>query len=1074
MPRIPRSRDNYETFKPSAAPIIPMGLADYSAWTDALDKVTGFAANKADQKNDEKAKLDLDDFNNQSDETIQKHELYPYDLSGPREGTKPASMEATTQGKMDAFTNDLDSVYPTEEQLSDMKSRHRVAFEASRNAAISKFRSSLRLKESKTLVAKNKANALTFDTKTLTDISDLNKSLTPVLSAMEGNWKRREDNALNGGLMENPHQVRVAKIAFYTKLGKALKGRFDEGFIGLMDHGVITSRKDLEEQGITGTKGVSVGRYDSYMQYYRDMFHNGEIAGYKLKLLFPDQSKEAVARESHDLIFGELTKNRTARQTGATATFNSFMNDTMERAHAEQRDFLPSEVARLHHLAFLSGRKISARVFNFRERMRTKPTTFQKIRNDQLELKFQKIINDAVDIGAEPDFTAFSGELAEAFVDNTLHASDAMKMYKELSSQKGKQAGRINTAVSDIIKKVRAKVYIKPQVGGTGKKKVDDMRFDLFNEDMPGNVERSVRSRVRAEILRSGDKAPDLDKVYQETLEYINETVRAKNPSTIHIDRDELEDVYRIKSQGGELSPREQLVFDLSLAKINRNSRFARRASEFMAAHKKAVRAGGGDFARFKDKYKRELAFLQPGNYSYEKMYQKYFMVPKKEVVSPTESKESVDQDIDLPDPNAKVEEPVVEEPVGDSTDEEAVGSVDEANLSNEQKDAAVLAEEQQNIESAPEISMSIASEGGSAPEGELVAETSAEEVVAANKEYYDRVDQFRAENKDMSFSQRMSKFSGAKTTEERAKYVSDWIYESDKVLNNVLGPAWADLKQSFREDNAAFGRLADAIVKEYGDPEHENPPLEELPRLLFQAIHPAAKNFTQWLQGALSGKRGIEPTATIKTRSPKPQSTAVAKKVLPEKEATAIRSPLVTVLEREGVPSAKLRSKSADQKEALGEKIRKFNETPFSIYRNKVVAAIKKMKKNVVSIASLGGDFFSPKKRAEDIAKLLGESWIKIEKPSLPIASKGKDKLGMKRGDAYNYMFELSVNVLRNKRISKRDKDKMRNKLKKFSEMQVDSMGKSQEPVDDYVVILVRELEMMIKAPRFFELGVF
>ena len=79
-----------------------------------------------------------------------------------------------------------------------------------------------------------------------------------------------------------------------------------------------------------------------------------------------------------------------------------------------------------------------------------------------------------------------------------------------------------------------------------------------------------------------------------------------------------------------------------------------------------------------------------------------------------------------------------------------------------------------------------------------------------------------------------------------------------------------------------------------------------------------------------------------------------------------------------------------------------------------------------------------------------------------------------MKRGDAYNYMFELSVNVLRNKRISKREKDNMRDKLNKFSEMQIDSMGKSQEPVDDYVVSLVRELEMMIKAPRFFELGAF
>ena len=1116
-----------------------MGLADYSAWTDALDKVTGFAANKADQKNDEKAKLDLDDFNNQSDETIQKHELYPYDLSGPREGTKPASMEATTEGKMDAFTSDLDSVYPTEEQLSDMKSRHRVAFEASRNAAISKFRSSLRLKESKTLVAKNKANALTFDTKTLTDISDLNKSLTPVFSAMEGNWKRREENALNGGLMENPHQVRVAKIAFYTKLGKALKGRFDEGFIGLMDHGVITSRKDLEEQGITGTKGVSVGRYDSYMQYYRDMFHNGEIAGYKLKLLFPDQSKEAVARESHDLIFGELTKNRTARQTGATATFNSFMNDTMERAHAEQRDFTPSEAQRLRHLAFLSGKKISAHVFNFRERMRTKPTTFQKIRNDQLELKFQQIVNDAVNIGAEPDFTAFSSELAEAFTDNTLHASDAMKMYKELSSQKGKQAGRINTAVSDIIKKVRAKVYIKPKVGGTGKKKVDSMRFDLFNEDMPGNVERSVRSRVRAEILRSGDKPPDLDKVYQETLEYINETVRAKNPSTIHIDRDELEDVYRIKSQGGELSPREQLVFDLSLAKINRNSRFARRASDFMAARKKAVRAGGGDLARFKDKYKRELAFLQPGNYSYEKMYQKYFMVPKKEVVSPTEGKKPVDQAVESDD------QAVVE---GDSTVAEDTGEKSYEDMTLQEFLTTFQENPKKVWDSVPEgdfkerlrphlKSFGLDEDGSIKSEKIKFKKTVVDEADVINLQPNGQM-QTDSEYQDSQREAAVGEGGVASTLKVAVNLAKD-TYNFAKDQVQALGaakkkgdvavdeykagqdlseyPFWKARDQVVALAKAGYNELAEQLNQElnalsaYWGGGYEPVPLKKKEKKLTKPMSAVMKGIEpitvvdvkksspkkstavakkvsiddklDTLSADLSGKK--KPTATIKARSSKPQSTAVAKKVSPEKEVRATNSPLVTVLKREGVSPVKPRSKSADPKEPL---------ITASI-RSKVVAAIKKAKKKVVSIASLGGDFFSPKKRAEDIAKLLGESWIKIDKPSLPVASKGKDKLGMNRGDAYNYMFELHVNVLRSERISEREKDKVRDKLSKFDKLHkeasaietlevlasgIKKVGEAKSlkhkdwlRVDDYVVSFVRELEDMLKF-RWSEFGVF
>ena len=484
-------------------------------------------------------------------------------------------------------------------------------------------------------------------------------------------------------------------------------------------------------------------------------------------------------------------------------------------------------------------------------------------------------------------------------------------------------------------------------------------------------------------------------------------------------------------------------------------------------------------------------------------------------------------------DSSAKVEESDTVAPVDVSADEEAVASIGEANLSNEQKDDDALTREEMNIENSPgDILMSVSpkgdGEGDSEPVSkvELPIETSAGDVVAANKEYYDRVDQFRSENKDMSFSQRMSKLTGAKTPEERAKYVSDWIYESDKVLNNVLGPGWADLKQSFREDSSAFGRLADAIVKEYGDPEHENPPFEELPRLLFQSIHPTSKNFTQWLRSALGGKRGMDPTKKkkrtisgvpefasavkkiepldvvvtkprkmVKTKAPQPQSKnkiAVVKSPAVKKSAKApiTGSPLERVLAHELAVTNKPmsdRAKSRDlPREHKGPLITDF-------IRDKIIKAIKNTKKNVVSMSSLGGDFFSPKKRAEDIAKALGESWIKIDKPSLSIASEGKDKLGMKRGDAYNYMFELSVNVLRNERISKREKDKMRDKLNKFSEIHREAVGleplgeanmegvtrttgkpKSQKHVDDFVVGFVRELEMIINRPRFFELGVF
>ena len=64
MPKIPRSRDNYVEYKPSAPVLAPMSLADYSAFSDALDKGAAFAAKKYHQKQDAEANLNRNIFAN--------------------------------------------------------------------------------------------------------------------------------------------------------------------------------------------------------------------------------------------------------------------------------------------------------------------------------------------------------------------------------------------------------------------------------------------------------------------------------------------------------------------------------------------------------------------------------------------------------------------------------------------------------------------------------------------------------------------------------------------------------------------------------------------------------------------------------------------------------------------------------------------------------------------------------------------------------------------------------------------------------------------------------------------------
>ena len=73
MAKIPRRRDagfgvtDYVRYKPSAPPIAPLGLADYSAVTDALDKGARYAGERYRQEQDLEARAYTDNFTNSAD-----------------------------------------------------------------------------------------------------------------------------------------------------------------------------------------------------------------------------------------------------------------------------------------------------------------------------------------------------------------------------------------------------------------------------------------------------------------------------------------------------------------------------------------------------------------------------------------------------------------------------------------------------------------------------------------------------------------------------------------------------------------------------------------------------------------------------------------------------------------------------------------------------------------------------------------------------------------------------------------------------------------------------------------------
>tara|TARA_R100000306_G_scaffold60821_2_gene61938 strand:+ start:679 stop:3747 length:3069 start_codon:yes stop_codon:yes gene_type:complete len=660
MPKIPRSEYSF-AYTPSKPPMVPLSLADMSAWTDALDKGAAFAAKMYHKKVDEEAKLSINSFANSADNLVKEWDRRPYeDQSTVESGGKPLSLEERSTNRNNDFKKSLDDATPSEKMQSGWGSRHRVALESAKQNAISQHEANTRLKESQTLVSAHRANAKNKEAEMISHVRDIHYPISQIHNEVKAHWELRLQEAGAGGLMENPEQARTAELVFRSKYVLAMIDRWESAFIGKMGPGGITSADDLRGGFRAGKdpKDISAGIFDSYQDFHRAL-KSGHLAGHDLKGLFPDKNPRELAHESHNRIMTALTTKRTARETVAKRTFNGWMNHYMKLAFDEERDFTEAEASHLDSLALLSGSKISAHVFNLREKWRLKPTRSQQEFNRQLELDFHRIIDRAVEYGVEPDFGPFSTRLMNGLDEKRIHAGDAMGLYKKLSDQRGQQGKRINAAIKDIKDKVITNYYIKPSFSKSGtRKRTSKEGFEIYNQELSGDIDRAIRNRVRAEILKSGNQPPDLHKVYLEVVDDIEGTRRSREPLTINIGQDELESVYSKKSKGGNLSPSEQLTFDLSIAKMERNARFKRNSKEFVERAAKMGKASKMEIAKFKDDpaNKLSLKFLKPGDYSYENLYNKYFgpasektVVPKKEdsVSKPVDRVETGDETIE-------------------------------------------------------------------------------------------------------------------------------------------------------------------------------------------------------------------------------------------------------------------------------------------------------------------------------------------------------------------------------------------------------------------------------------------
>ena len=662
MPKIPRSRNNVVKYQPSAAPEIPMGLADYSSMINALDKGAQYAAQRHNQKVDEEAKLSINTFSNDMEEATQDFSLRPYETSSLQKGGKPLSLKEKSKQRDTDFKKIVDDLTPSEEIQKYWASRHRIALQAAVDNALTKNAMKTRLLESQTLVSAHKANYKKWEEKTLTNIRDINVPIDSIFREIEGSWDLRLKDASAGGLMENPEQVEVAKLAFKARLLPALLDRYEQVWNGRMDDSSIRTTSDLESP-ITDLKSdeerKAAGIYGSYMEFYRDIKKNGRIAGYDVNSLSPDKNNLEIAKESHDRIFDRLDRNRTARRTAATANFNTAFNEYMTLASREQRGFNDVEMNHIKALANAAGTRLSSHFFNFQTKAKTKPSMFQEENNHLIEYQFERINTDALARDVVPDFTAFTLRVLKEYDAGMLHVSDMQSAFKALGTARTAKGKRVNSDVKEVMD-LFSKEYLVKSEFRKGRKRLGKGPdgqlgfYEGFNAEIAGDIRPFIRDAVRR--AHASNKTVDPYAIYKSTVAHIQQVTKNMNPLKINILQEELEPILRKKQDGGVLDDKEQLIYGLSLAKMDRNARFKRGAKKFIASNNRLRGASALEYKKFREAHAEELSFLEPGGYDIEALHNKYRRVdstkPKEGAGTTAEPKEATGEQNVMP--NAK------------------------------------------------------------------------------------------------------------------------------------------------------------------------------------------------------------------------------------------------------------------------------------------------------------------------------------------------------------------------------------------------------------------------------------
>ena len=574
MAKIPRRRDagfgvtDYVRYKPSAPPMAPLGLADYSSVTDALDKGARFAADRHNEEQDLEARAYTDNFINSADLLLTSNldEFGRYDYQSLDEAVEKSNQE---------WKRSFSELYD-DEVIANMPARRAQEFMEKVHLFETKHTAGVRKHKTEAIVANTKAVQIRQNEGFLANVRDFNFPLDPTLTKFEDHWAARGAAARDGGKLESTAQVQQAYVKALKEMGTAIFERYNTLAVEKVTKGLIKSKEDFQ---FSWQQDNSIGKYASYLDLINGI-ERGDFARY-----FSNPSPHEMIRKLNKSVEAALKSATTFRNDQLTKDAYAYKDELLAKAFRGD-SITEDEVERAAELYRIAGKTLSPTTWSTLLNIHTKPTP----RDDAVYNGFMQLYYDELR-KSEDGHIPNLGALREKFeiwqtdknpMKRALHGKHVQKILELLRKEQSGQNKEVNKSAQDVLKRINDEFGFGKFEKGLTLDSGEYVAWKTLNDSLGFDISQYVTEFVRSRYneAKAAGQSFNQSKVAQEVMDLITQGVNKRGVSAAHlrIPEDQLRGAYTRKTadilNGTKTATSyDDLLIELAKVRLNRITR---------------------------------------------------------------------------------------------------------------------------------------------------------------------------------------------------------------------------------------------------------------------------------------------------------------------------------------------------------------------------------------------------------------------------------------------------------------------------------------------------------------------